>query len=80
MTLDQGIIGKTYVVDRFDLPEGIQRRLETLGMTPGIHVRILHAKRASTVIIRFRSQKFALGKGIIKGIHVHEAGQEGAHE
>lgn len=53
-----------------DLPEATERRLESLGMTPGIPIEVLNNKSHGTVIIRLRETRFALGRSITSGIHV----------
>ena len=35
MTLDKGAVGQSYTVEKIDLPDQVEHRLEALGMTLG---------------------------------------------
>ncbi|MCI1665128.1 MAG: ferrous iron transport protein A [Atopobiaceae bacterium] len=73
--MDEGRIGSTYEVSYLDLPDATKHRLESLGMTPSITVEVLNNKSHGTVIIRLRETRFALGRGISRGIHVTPVGE-----
>lgn len=73
MYLSEGTIGKTYEVLRFEnLPLHIERRLESLGMTPGTALDVLNNKSHGTVIIRVRESRYAVGSSITSRISVKE--------
>jgi ferrous iron transport protein A len=70
MTLDTGIAGEDYIIDCLQLPEKIEKRLQALGMTKGTPVTILNNKNKGTLIIKMRSTRLAIGKGISSKIEV----------
>lgn len=70
MTLDQAIVGHTYVVQSLSLPEKMEKRLQALGMTCGTAITVLNNKNKGTLIIKMRSTRLAVGKGISSEIHV----------
>lgn len=76
MTLDQGIINSTYTVEALELPDKTEKRLQALGMITGTPVTVLNNKNAGTVIIKMRSTRLALGKGISSHIHVRSVADE----
>ncbi|SCJ91861.1 FeoA domain-containing protein [Neobittarella massiliensis] len=73
MTLDEGIIGRPYTVERADLPTGIDKRMEALGMTRGTLVTLLRKKRSGTAVMELRGTRFAVGRDITTKITVKEA-------
>lgn len=80
MTLDEGAIGQDLkVISLEGLPLATARRLESLGMTPGIVVTVLNNKSRGTVIIRLREGRWAMGRTISSAIEVSPMG-EVAHE
>ena len=70
MTLDWAIVGNTYIVQSLTLPEKTAKRLQALGMTCGTSVTVLNNKNKGTLIIKMRSTRLAIGKGISSEIHV----------
>lgn len=70
MTLDRGAIGETYTVEKMDLPEQVEHRLEAIGMTIGGKVSILGGKDRGTLILKIRGARFALGRGLTQRIEV----------
>lgn len=73
MYLSDSIIGKTYKILRFEnLPLHIERRLESLGMTPGTALDVLNNKSHGTVIIRVRESRYAVGSSITSHVFVKE--------
>lgn len=70
MTLDLGISGHRYEIQKMDLPLNVEKRLEALGMTYGTQVEVLNGKRSGTLIVRVRGTRFALGRGITGKIEV----------
>lgn len=70
MTLDQAIVGNTYIVQSLTLPEKTAKRLQALGMTCGTSVTVLNNKNKGTLIIKMRSTRLAISKGISSEIHV----------
>ncbi len=78
MTLQQGAPGLPYIVQSFDLPLGLARRLQSLGMTPGSQVRILRKKNQGAMVVKFRGSRFALGRAISSHITVKEVARHGS--
>lgn len=70
MKLAQGIIGRTYEVEETNLPLGVEKRLEALGMTRGTKIEVLNSKSGGTLIIKVRGSRFAVGCGIAAKISV----------
>ncbi|HJC45640.1 MAG TPA: FeoA domain-containing protein [Candidatus Faecalibacterium faecigallinarum] len=72
MYLKDAQIGRTYVVQKIDLPFQLERRLEALGMTNQTPVSVLNRKGKGILIIKLRGTRFALGCNITKNIEVEE--------
>ena len=70
MTLDKGMVGGTYTVEKIDLPDQVEHRLEALGMTLGTKVSVLGRKDRGTLILKVRGTRFAIGRGITGKIEV----------
>ena len=64
MTLQNALIGSTYIVNSIDLDLAVARRLEALGLTKGTDIVILNRNRSGSVIIKVRGSRLALGKNI----------------
>lgn len=73
MTLDKGLVGKSYTVAALDLPEQIRHRLEAIGMTLRGKVSVLGSKDHGTLILKVRGARFAVGRGITQKITVDPA-------
>lgn len=69
MTLDLSEIGTEYTVAALDLPAAVGHRLEAIGMTRGARVLVL-GKKTGALILKVRGARFALGRGIARGIEV----------
>lgn len=70
VTLDRGMAGCRYKIQKMDLPLNVEKRLEALGMTHGTPVDVLNGKKSGTMIVRVRGTRFALGRGITEKIEV----------
>ena len=70
MTLDKSTVGGTYTVEKIDLPDQVEHRLEALGMTLGTKVSVLGRKDRGTLILKVRGTRFAIGRGITGRIEV----------
>ncbi|MEG0072762.1 MAG: FeoA family protein [Raoultibacter sp.] len=75
MTLAQGVIGCFYEVEETNLPLGVEKRLEALGMTRGTRIEVLNSKSGGTLIVKVRGSRFAVGRGIASKISVRGCGQ-----
>lgn len=72
MTLDKGMIGHVYEVEKADLPVQIGKRMEALGMTKGTRVQLIHKKRKGTSVLMLRGTRFAVGRDVTSRILVRE--------
>lgn len=72
MNLNDGEIGKVYVVRDVQADEATTRRLESLGVNEETPVQILNRKGSGSVIIKVRGTRLALGKRISEGILIGE--------
>lgn len=70
MTLLEGKIGSSYVINEIDLESNVKRRLQMLGLTKGTSIEILNNKRSGSLIFKVRGTRFAIGKEIANGIKV----------
>ena len=68
--LDKGTVGENYIVEKMNLPQQVEHRLEALGMTLGTRVSVLGSKDKGTLILKVRGTRFAMGRGITGRIEV----------
>ena len=73
MKLNEGEIGKNYVVTGVLAEKRVARRLEALGVNQQTPVSILNKKGSGSLIIKVRGTRLALGRQIAEGIAVKEA-------
>ncbi|MCI8515218.1 MAG: ferrous iron transport protein A [Lachnospiraceae bacterium] len=73
MTLSEGKIGKTYVVEEVHVDGPVTRRLEALGVNEQTGIVIQNSKRNGALIIKVRGTRLALGRRIADHIQVREA-------
>lgn len=73
MKLNEGEIGKNYVVTGVLAEKKVARRLEALGVNQQTPVIILNKKGSGSLIIKVRGTRLALGRQIAEGIAVKEA-------
>lgn len=72
MTVLQGKIGETYVVEELSLAHESGMRLQALGLTAGTKLTILNNKRSGAVIFKVRGTRLAVGKEIASAIAIKE--------
>lgn len=72
MKLNEGEIGRTYLVTDVQIEERLTRRLEALGVNEQTPVVILNKKGSGSLIIKVRGTRLALGRQISEGISVRE--------
>lgn len=70
MTLQEGLPGAKYRVQKMELPVNLERRLEALGLIEGTTVSVLRKKHKGAMIIKVRGTRFAIGLGISSHIAV----------
>lgn len=73
MKLNEGSVGKDYMVERVLVDDIITRRLEALGVNEMTPVTLLNKKGSGSVIIKVRGTRLAFGKRISDGIQIREA-------
>ncbi len=72
MKLNEGIIGRTYLVKSVVVDDTITRRLEALGVNELTPVTILNKKGSGSVIFKVRGTRLAVGRRISDGIQIEE--------
>ncbi len=70
MTILEGTVRENYIVTDIQMEENITRRLESLGINSGTHLKLMNRKKNGTVIIKVRGTRWAVGKDIAVGIEV----------
>lgn len=70
MSLFDGNIGISYIVQNINLEPEVTRRLEALGINEGTVIEVLNRKKNGAMIIRVRGVRLAMGKAITKGVIV----------
>ena len=73
LRLKEGKNNKVYIVEKIDLEQNLERRLEALGLTEGSRIEVLNNDKKGALTVRFRGTRFALGKRIADHIIVREA-------
>lgn len=73
MKLNEGEIGKNYVVTGVLVRTQVARRLEALGVNERTPVTVLNKKGSGSLIIKVRGTRLALGRQIAEGIAIEEA-------
>ncbi|MDP4134144.1 MAG: FeoA domain-containing protein [Bacillota bacterium] len=73
MNLSQGVRDNSYKIINIEMPENIERRLQTLGITEGSIVELLNIKKNGTLILKVRGSRFAVGGKIASGIKIRRA-------
>ncbi len=72
MKLNEGEIGRTYLVKSVVVDAAITRRLEALGVNEMTPVSVLNKKGNGSVIFKVRGTRLAVGERISNGIFVVE--------
>lgn len=75
MRLKEGENRHTYIVREINMELSLERRLESLGLTPGSKITVLNNDKKGAITVRFRGTRFAIGKRIADHIVVEEAGR-----
>lgn len=72
MSLLEGKIGSSYVVEELELDGAVERRLQAMGLTRGTRIQVLNNKKSGSVIFNVRGTRLAVGKKIAQAIKVRE--------
>lgn len=70
MTLNNGTIGCTYIVEDIQTSANIERRLQALGLFKGTPIELLNKKKSGTSIFKVRGTRLAVGPEIARGIMI----------
>lgn len=73
MRLKEGQNSGGYIVEKIDIEQNLERRLEALGLTEGSYIEVLNNDKKGAMTVRFRGTRFAIGKRIADHIIVREA-------
>lgn len=73
MKLKAGKNNGCYIVEKIEIEQNLERRLEALGLTEGSNIEVLNNDKKGAMTVRFRGTRFALGKRIADHITVREA-------
>lgn len=76
MTLKEGKNNHMYCVKSIQIEEVLERRLESLGLTPGSTITILNNAKKGSLTVKFRGTRFAFGRRIADHITVEEVSHE----
>lgn len=74
MKLNEGEIGRTYLVRNVTTDAAVTRRLEALGVNEMTPVTVLNKKGSGSVVFKVRGTRLAVGRRISDGITVEEMG------
>ena len=72
MTLYDGLIKKKYVVESVDLELKTKKRLQDMGITPGVSIKVMSKLGTHAYILKIRGSRVALGSDITKKINVKD--------
>ena len=72
MTLREGKINRTYIVEDVTLEDKLMVRLQALGMIPGTQVEIINQKSNDSLMIKVRGTRVAISRQIADGVNVQE--------
>ncbi len=72
MTVRDGKIGCSYIIEKMNLAKETEFRLQALGMTIGTKITILNNKRSGAVIFKVRGTRLAIGKEFAEAISINE--------
>lgn len=70
MILFDGEVGKTYIIKSINAGRRATKRLNDMGITPDIKIKLLN--KLGPVIIEVRKSRLAIGRGLSKKIEVEE--------
>ena len=62
--------GKRVTIERIDFDPKLRRKLQHMGLTPGIQVDVISKSILGPLVIDVRGTRVALGKGIVSNIQV----------
>lgn len=72
MPLSKISTGKSVVIDSIDFDHKLRRKLQDMGLTPGVKLNVVSKSLLGPLVIDVRGTRVALGKGIVSNIQVSE--------
>ena len=73
MSLTHVSKGSKVVLSSISNGHGLRKRLQDMGLTPGVEFRIITKSQGGPVIVEVRGARLALGRGIAERIDVELA-------
>lgn len=73
MPLSKVAKGTRVMIERIDFDQKLRRKLQDMGLTPGIYVNVVSKSIMGPLVIDVRGTRVALGKGIVSNIEVSVA-------
>lgn len=73
MPLSHAKIGQKVRLKSINWGKGLNRKLQLLGMTPGVSFDVIKGSKFGPWIIEVRGARLALGRGVIDRIEVEPA-------
>jgi len=64
--------GKTVVLKDIDWGQKLRKKLEDMGLTPGVRFKVISGEDFGPCIIEVRGTRLALGRNIVSKIQVDE--------
>ncbi len=65
--------GQSVVINQINFSDKLRRKLQDMGITPGVRVSVVSKSLLGPLVIDVRGTRLALGKGIVSQIQVTEA-------
>lgn len=72
MPLSKISTGKSVIIDSIDFDHKLRRKLQDMGLTPGVKLSVVSKSLLGPLVIDVRGTRVALGKGIVSNIQVSE--------
>lgn len=73
MPLSLVATGRSVIINHIDFDVRLKRKLQDMGLTPGVKVSIISRSLLGPLVLDVRGTRVALGKGIVSQIQVVEA-------
>lgn len=70
MTLYEGLVNKKYVVESVEVTKKTKKRLQDMGITPGVAIKVMSKLGTHAYILKIRGSRVGLGSDILKKINI----------
>lgn len=71
MALSQVLTGKRVTLNKIEYGRHLRKKLQDMGLTPGVEFSIVSKTNRGPIIIEVRGARLALGRGIAEKIDVN---------